>query len=126
MQPFDAAKIAQSLGIKIYSVGVGSRGTARFPVKDPNYGQVYVNLPVEIDEESLSRIAEITGGTYYRATDRPSLEKIFREIGQLEKTKIEVKTYTHYDEKFAEFLFPGFGLALIGTLAGFTRFRKIP
>jgi Ca-activated chloride channel homolog len=126
IQPLDAAKIAQSLGVKIYSVGVGSRGTARFPVKDPNYGQVYVNLPVEIDEESLSKIAEITGGTYYRATDRPSLENIFREIGRLEKTKIEVKTYTHYNERFAEFLFPAFGLALIGTLAGFTRFRKIP
>jgi Ca-activated chloride channel family protein len=126
VQPLDAARIAQTLGVKIYAVGIGSKGTARFPVNDPTYGRVYVDMQVEIDEASLTRIAEITGGIYYRATDRPSLEKIFDAIGKLEKTKIEVKTYTHYDERFLSLLFPAGALLLLGTLAGLTRLNKVP
>jgi Ca-activated chloride channel homolog len=126
IQPLDAADIAHALGVKIYAIGVGTTGTARFPIDDPVYGKTYANLQVEIDEASLKRIAEITGGLYYRATDRPELEKIFSDIGRLEKTKIEVKTYTHYNERFGEFLFPALILVLAGTLAGFTRFGKIP
>lgn len=126
IQPLDAAKMAQALGIKIYTIGVGRRGTALFPVNDPNFGRVYVNLPVEIDEESLTRIAEITGGIYYRATDKPSLEKIFEDIAGLEKTKIQVKSYTHYNERFAVFLFPALGLVFLGTLAHYSRFGKLP
>jgi Ca-activated chloride channel family protein len=124
--PLDAAEMARSLGVKIYTIGIGSHGTARFPVNDPNYGQVYMNLPVEIDEASLTRMAETTGGIYYRATDRPSLERIFQEIGKLEKTEIEVKTYTHFDEKFIELLLPALMLVLVSTLAGYTRFGKLP
>jgi Ca-activated chloride channel family protein len=127
IQPLDAAKIARTLGVKIYTVGVGTQGTARFPVNDPSTGRkVYVDLPVEIDEASLTRIASITGGSYYRATDTPSLEKIFQEIGRLEKTKIEVKTYTHYNERFVGLLFPALALVLVATLAGATRFDKVP
>ncbi|NWG14220.1 MAG: VWA domain-containing protein [Acidobacteria bacterium] len=126
IQPLDAARIARTLGVKIYTVGVGSRGLARFPVTDPTYGRVYMNLPVEIDEASLNRIAETTGGTYYRATDRPSLERIFQEIARLEKTKIEVKTYTHYRELFGGLLFPALALVLAAVLAESTRFAKIP
>ena len=126
IQPLDAAAIARTLGVKVYTVGIGSRGTARFPVDDPNYGKVYMDLPVEIDESSLTKIAGITGGLYYRATDRPSLEKIFQEIGRLEKTRIEVRSYTHYDERFADYLAPALGLILLTTLAGFSRFSKLP
>ncbi len=127
IQPLDAAKIARSLGVKIYTVGVGSEGTARFPVTEPSTGRrVYVDLPVEIDEASLTKIAEITGGLYYRATDTPSLERIFKDIGRLEKTKIQVKTYTHYNERFVGYLFPALALILLATLAGFTRFEKVP
>jgi len=126
IQPLDAAKIAQALGVKIYTIGIGSKGTARYPVNDPNYGKVYVNLQVEIDEASLTKIAEITGGLYYRATDRPSLERIFEDIGRLEKTKVQVKSYTHYDERFLELLFPALALVFTGTVAAFTRFSKLP
>jgi Ca-activated chloride channel family protein len=126
IQPLDAAKIAQTLGVKVYTIGIGSRGTARYPVNDPNYGKVYVNLQVEIDEASLTRIAEITGGLYYRSTDRPSLEKIFEDIGRLEKTKVQVKSYTHYNERFLELLFPALALVLVGTVAAFTRFSRLP
>jgi Ca-activated chloride channel homolog len=126
IQPVDAAEIARTLGVKIYSIGVGNSGTARFPVDDPIDGKTYANMEVEIDEASLKQIAEITGGLYYHATDRPELERIFQDIGRLEKTKIEVKTYTHYNERFSQFLFPVLILVLIGTVAGFTRFGKIP
>ena len=126
IQPLDAASIARALGVKIYTVGVGNYGTARFPTQDPIYGKVYVNLPVEIDENSLKQIAETTGGLYYRSTDRPSLEKIFQEIGQLEKTKIQVKTYTRYSEQFPELLLASFVIVLVTAAAGFTRFSKIP
>jgi Ca-activated chloride channel family protein len=126
IQPIDAAKMAQALGVKIYTVGVGSRGTALFPVNDPSFGRVYVNVPVEIDEDSLTRIAEITGGLYYRATDKPSLENIFEDIARLEKTKIQVKSYTHYNERFISFLFPALGLVFLSFLARYTRFGKLP
>jgi Ca-activated chloride channel family protein len=126
IQPIDAAEMARALAVKIYTIGVGSSGTARFPIDDPVYGRTYADLQVEIDEASLKRIAEITGGIYYRATDRPSLKKIFDDIGRLEKTKIEVKTYTHYNELFPDFLLPALALVFIGTLAEFTRFGKIP
>jgi Ca-activated chloride channel homolog len=126
VQPLDAALMAKALGVKIYTIGIGSQGTARFPVNDPNYGKIYVNLPVEIDETSLTRIAQSTGGIYYRATDRPSLERIFQEIGRLEKTRVEVKTYTHYNERYHEMLIPALCLLFAGTVAGFTRFGKLP
>jgi Ca-activated chloride channel homolog len=126
IQPIDAAEIAKTLGVKIYTIGVGSTGMARMPINDPVYGKVYADVQVEIDEDSLKRIAAITGGLYYHATDRPSLEKIFQDIGRLEKTEIKVKSYTHYNERFAEFLVPALALALIGTIAGFTRFNKVP
>jgi Ca-activated chloride channel family protein len=126
VQPLDAANIAQALGVKIYTIGVGSSGTARVPVNDPVYGKIYADLQVEIDEASLRQIAQTTKGLYYRATDTPSLEMIFEEIGRLEKTKIKVKTYTHYNERFPDFLIPALALVFLGTLAGFTRFLKIP
>ena len=126
IQPADAAEIARTLGVKIYTVGVGSSGVARVPVNDPVYGRIYADLQVEIDEESLKQIAKATSGLYYRATDRPSLEKIFEDIGRLEKTKIKVKSYTHYNERFLEFLIPALALVFFGTLAAFARFVKIP
>jgi Ca-activated chloride channel family protein len=126
IQPIDAAEIAKTFGIKIYTIGVGSSGTARIPVDDPVYGRTYVNMQVDIDEKSLEKIAQITGGLYYRATDRPSLERIFQDIGKLEKTKIEVKTYTHYNERYHDFLIPSLILVFICTLLGHTRLAKIP
>ena len=126
IQPVDAAEIAKTLGVKVYTIGVGSTGTARIPINDPVYGKTYARIQVEIDEASLKKIAETTGGLYYRATDRPSLEEIFGDIGRLEKTQIHVKTYTSYSERFFDFLLPALVLVFIGTVVGFTRFMKIP
>jgi Ca-activated chloride channel homolog len=126
IQPIDAAQMAKSLGVKIYTIGVGTTGIARFPVNDPIRGKIYADMPVKLDEESLKQIAATTQGLYYRATDRPSLEEIFAAIGRLEKTKIKVKTYTNYNERFHDFLFPAIALIFIGTLASYSRFGKIP
>jgi Ca-activated chloride channel family protein len=127
IQPLDAAEMARTLGVKVYTIGVGSTGTARFPINDdPVFGKTYADLQVEIDEASLQKMAEITKGLYYRATDTPSLEEIFDAIGRLEKTQIEVKTYTNYSERFIDFLLPSLALVFIGTVLGFTRFMKIP
>jgi Ca-activated chloride channel family protein len=126
IQPLDAAKIARTLGVKIYTIGIGSEGTARVPVNDPNYGTVYVNLPVEIDEASLRQIAQMTGGIYYRATDRPSLEQIFDQIGRLEKSKIQIQSYRSYSERFSAPLGAALGLVVAASLAAATRFSKLP
>ncbi len=126
VQPLDAAEMARALGVKIYTVGVGSQGTARVPVQDPHYGTVYVDMPVEIDEASLKRIAERTGGLYYRATDRLSLQKIFDEIAKLEKTRIRVRTFRYHRERFGVFLVPALVLMLVAAAAGYTRFSKLP
>ena len=89
-------------------------------------GQVDKKLEPDIDEDVLTKIANITGGKYYRATDRSSLEKIYEEIGELEKTKIEVKEFTRYTELFVNFLAIALGILLLEILLANTRFRKIP
>jgi len=126
LQPVDAAQMARSLGVKIYAIGVGTTGIARFPISDPITGKSSTDMQVKLDEESLRQIAETTQGLYYRATDRPSLEEIFEAIGRLEKTKIKVKTHIRYSERFYYFLFPAMALVFIGTLASYSRFGKIP
>ena len=97
-----------------------------YPIIDPVFGKRYQRLPVEIDEDLLLKMAAMTGGQYFRAVDKTSLEKVFSEIGQLEKTKIEVKEYTRYREFFSIFL--SIGLILLGLeiLLSNTKFRKIP
>src|SRR5438132_441002 len=126
IDPLTAADISKSLGIKVYTVGVGREGIAPFPVNDPVYGKRYVDVEVQIDEEVLHRIAEMTGGKYLRAVDRDSLEQIFKTIDSLEKSKISVKSYTHYNEIFRYFLWPGLGLLLGEAVLSNTRFRKVP
>jgi len=126
IDPVTAARIAQSFDIKIYTIGAGTRGTAMYPVNDPMFGKRYVRMPVEIDEISLNKIAEITGGKYFRATDTQSLAAIYREIGEMEKTKIEVSEYTRYTELYVRFA----GVALVLLLSGWflsqTWLRRLP
>ncbi|MDZ7307575.1 MAG: VWA domain-containing protein, partial [candidate division KSB1 bacterium] len=80
IDPLTAARVAQAFNIRFYTIGVGTRGQALYPVQDPIFGKRYVPMPVEIDEATLTKIAELTKGRYFRATDRQSLEKIFAEI----------------------------------------------
>jgi len=83
-------------------------------------------VPVEIDEEMLQSVAEKTGGKYFRATDKEALRNIYQEIGELEKTKIQERTYTDYDERYATFLWPAFLLLLLEVLLRTTRLRRFP
>jgi Ca-activated chloride channel family protein len=126
IDPITAAQTAQAFDIRVYTIGAGTHGTALYPVNDPFFGKRYVPMPVDVDETTLQKIADITGGKYFRATDRKSLEAIYQEIDAMEKTEIKVKEYTRYSELF--FYFVGIGLLLLlGEIAIVnTRFRKIP
>jgi Ca-activated chloride channel family protein len=109
--PLTAAGIAQTFGIRVYTIGVGSQGTAPYPVQTP-FGVRYQNMPVEIDEVILKEVADATGGRYFRATDNDKLKQVYAEIDQLEKSVIDVRQYTRKEEKY---LLPAlFAFALIG------------
>lgn len=97
--PLTAAGIAKTYGIRVYTIGIGSEGMAPYPVQTP-FGIQYQDMPVEIDEAILQEIAKLTGGKYFRATDNSTLSKIYAEIDQLEKSKIDVRQYKRKDEKF--------------------------
>ena len=126
LDPVTAAQIAKTMKIRIYTIGAGKHGEALYPIDDPFLGKRYVPMKVDIDEDVLKKIAGTTGGKYFRATDKSSLEKIYQEIGELEKTKIEVKEFTRYSELFVNFLFAALGLLLLEVILANTRFRKIP
>ncbi len=126
LDPVTAAKVAEAFNIRIYTIGMGTRGTALRPVDDPIFGTRYVRVPVRIDEATLKQIAEITNAVYYRATDKETLDNIFREIDQLEKTKIEVKQFTRYKELFASLLIFALGAIVLEVTLVNTKFRKIP
>lgn len=126
IDPITAAQAAQAFGIKIYTIGAGTRGTAMYPQQDPFFGKRYHPVEVKIDEKSLRKIADLTGGSYYRATDTKSLEAIYQVIDELEKTEIQVKEYTRYTELFYYLVALGLFLLLIEVVLSQTRFRKIP
>ena len=114
IKPITAAEIARQLNIKVYTVGVGSMGDALTPVSRRSDGQYIFGLAqVEIDEALLKEISNMTGGKYFRATSEESLEKIYREIDQLEKTEIEVTTLKRYSEAFSRLVWIAFGLILV-------------
>jgi Ca-activated chloride channel family protein len=124
--PVTAAQMAQALGVRVYTIGAGSQGTARMPVADPLRGASYVNVQVDIDEVSLQEIAELTGGQYFRATDTESLAQIWEQIDELETTEIEVQNYTQYEERFGLVLM--FGFLMLGLELGLssTVLRRLP
>ncbi|UUO04390.1 VWA domain-containing protein [Blastopirellula sp. J2-11] len=98
LEPVQAAELAQTMGIKVYTIGVGTKGRAPIPVTDM-FGRKSVQwMPVNIDEETLEKVASITGGKYFQATDTDSLRKIYSEIDQLEKTKVEAQHFVDYRE----------------------------
>ncbi len=115
IDPYSAIKIAQNYGIRVYTIGIGKMGMAPYPVKDQNGNTFYQNMPVQIDEPLLRKIAAETGGVYYRATDNSNLKSIYSTIDKLEKSKIKVSNYHRRSERYHVFLF----LALICLLADF-------
>ena len=126
VDPVTASEIAATYGIRIYTIGAGSKGTADYPVDDPLFGRRYVPMEVKIDEETLRKIAENTGGRYFRATNTQSLKQIYEEIGRLEKTRIEVKEYTRYEELYIWFAAAAFFMLALEFILSKTWLRRIP
>lgn len=123
--PSTAAEIAQTMGVKIYAVGVGSRGEAPFVVETPLGPQVvYEN--VEIDEEILEEMSTRTGGAYFRAEDEQALGKIYEQIDQLEKTEITTDSYVEYDDRFAWFVVPALIALLLEVGLLYGPLRRLP
>jgi len=124
--PLDAAKIAKEFGIKVYTIGVGRRGRAPYPVTDAFGRQRYTMVDVEIDEELLKEIAAATGGLYFRATDKPSLERIFSEIDRWEKSEVSSRRIVQAKELFAWFIGAALALLLIAAVAQRTVLMELP
>ena len=123
--PLTAAKIAQKFGIRVYTIGVGTKGYAPYPFKTPFGTTVYQDVEVQIDEETLQNIASVTNGQYFRATSNKALESIYREIDQLERSKIEVKEYHKKKEEFFPLALLALTLLIIEFALRHTIFRSI-
>ncbi len=125
ISPMTAAEIAKSLGIRVYTIGAGTNGTARYPM--PVGGGVqYVNLPVEIDTKTLNDISNATDGKFFRATNTRELQQIYQEIDQLEKTKLNVKRFSKRYEAYQPFALAAILTLLLELLLRVTIFRRIP
>jgi len=126
ISPVAAAEAAKALGVKIYTIGVGVRGTAPIPVRDQAGNTHLIMDKVDVDEKTLQTVADVTGGKFYRATDTDSLEKIYQQINLLEKTAQTVQKFEHYDELYSWALIPAAAILAIGLLLQHTRFRRLP
>jgi Ca-activated chloride channel family protein len=124
--PVTAAEIAQGFGIRVYTIGIGSQGTAPVPVQDAFGRMVTRNMPVEIDEDVLREIASTTGGAYFRATDNHKLREIYQQIDEMEKTRLDVKQFSKKKEEYFPFLFAAMLLLLAEITLRYTLFRTIP
>lgn len=126
VDPVTAAKAAAAFGIKIYAIGAAGVGPAPYPIDDPIFGKRYVQVNDDLDETTLSQIANETGGLYFRATSRAALENIYKKIDSMEKTDFKVEEYTDFRELYMWFLAPGvFCFLLVIFLQNF-RFRTVP
>lgn len=127
IKPLTASEIAREFNVKVYTIGVGSTGDALTPVSRRSDGRYIFGLArVEIDEDLLRQIADMTGGKYFRATSAEGLAKVYEEIDQLEKTEIEVTTVKRYSEEFHRFALGGLLLLILELLLRYTIFKTIP
>ncbi len=124
--PLTAAEIAKTLGIRVYTIGVGSEGKAPYPVIDMFGQKRYQQMDVEIDEDVLTQIAHLTDGKYFRATDNKRLEQVYQEIDKLEKSKIEVKEYSKKNEEYLIWVIIGAVLLFAEVLTRNTILRNVP
>ena len=125
LAPLQAAQTAKAFGIKIHTIGVGTRGKAPFLVNSI-FGQRYVYQEVDIDEGTLKEIAKITGGQYFRATDLESLESIYKQIDKMEKSEVKVLDHSEYTELFHYFLIPAILFLLFEIILSITFLRRLP
>ena len=126
VDPVTAARLAKAVGVRIYSIGAGTQGQAPFPVDDPVLGRHYVMVASEVDEATLQDIARETGGRYFRATSAELLAQVYREIGALEPSRVETRSYTRWAELGPLALGLGLGLLGLELLLGFTLIRRYP
>ncbi|MEI7808711.1 MAG: VWA domain-containing protein [Verrucomicrobiota bacterium] len=126
LDPLLAAEAAKAIGVKVYTVGIGMHGQAPMPVFMGGQKVGYQNVAVDIDEETLKRIADKTGGKYYRADNAGRFKQIYAEIDKLEKTEASVKKYTQFTELFPWFITMGLALLLLEIVLGQTILRKLP
>ena len=125
LSPLTAAEIAKSLGIRVYTIGVGTNKVAPYPMSVAG-GVQYVNIPVEIDTKTLSDIAAATDGDFYRATNNRELQQIYKEIDKLEKSKLNVKRFSKRYEAYQPYALAAMLLLLLEMLLRITVFRKLP
>jgi Ca-activated chloride channel family protein len=126
VSPLAAAEAARALGVKVYTIGVGVRGMAPIPMKDQAGNTRLVMDRVDVDEKTLQAVAGQTGGTFYRATDTDSLQKIYEQINRLEKTALTVQKFEHYDELYSWALIPAIAFLGLGVGLRHTCFRRLP
>lgn len=126
LSPEAATEIAVQKGVKIYTIGVGTRGKAPFLMRSGFFGDRYVYRQVDIDEETLGEIARKTGGLYFRAENIEGLQEIYDTIDRLEKTEVEVEQFAEYREMYPYLLIPAFGLICLWALLVNTRFLRVP
>jgi Ca-activated chloride channel family protein len=126
ISPLTAAQAARALGIRVYTIGIGVRGEAPFPVTDSFGNQRIVMQKVDVDEGTLQKIAAITGAQFYRATNTEALTRIYTDIDRLEKTTRTVKSYERWQELFSWFLVPGLLLLCVGIVLEQTLWRRVP
>ena len=125
ISPMTAAQIAQSLGIRVYTIGVGTNKVAPYPVPVGGTTQ-YVNIPVEIDTKTLGDIAHTTDGNFYRATNNKELKQIYKDIDKLEKSKLNVKKFSKHYDAYQPFAIVAILSLLLDILLSITVFRRIP
>jgi Ca-activated chloride channel homolog len=123
--PGTAAEIAKTFGIRVYTIGVGTKGKAPYPFQTP-FGVQYRNIDVQIDEPVLNEIADITNGKYFRATNNKALEKIYAEIDEMEKTEIDETVFSTYHEEFFPYALAAGILFVIEMLFRYLVFKRIP
>ena len=126
ISPLAAAEAAKSLGIKIYTIGAGTKGSVPYPMQGGWGNIVYRNVKIELDEDKLKKIAEITGGRYFRATAAESLKEIYQTIDSLERTQIEETGFQQYQELFPNFLLLGLVFLITEIVLSNTILRKLP
>ncbi|HZL78919.1 MAG TPA: VWA domain-containing protein [Candidatus Limnocylindrales bacterium] len=126
LDPLLAAEAAAAVKVKVYTVGIGERGTAPMPARDMFGRKVYQMVAVDVDEDTLQKIADKTGGKYYRADNAERFQQIYTEIDKLEKTEAVINKYTEYKELFPWLVLGGLMLLLIEVVLGQTAFRRLP
>jgi len=126
VSPDTAARIAVERNVKIYTIGVGTRGRVPFLINDRVFGQRYVYQRVDIDEETLQSIADQTGGLYFRAENVEGLRKIYDTIGEMEKSEVKMKQFAVYDELYMYFLWAAFALLGLWVTLINTRYLRLP